>query len=481
MNRKIENIRVRFAPSPTGFVHVGSLRTALYNFLFARKHNGVFVLRIEDTDRERFTEGAVENLLDTLRWTGLEYDEGPEKDGPFDPYFQSERRDIYARHADILLKNGSAYRCFCSEDRLEQVRARQIERKETPRYDGKCRSLTPQESDVRATSEPFVIRMKIPEKGETIVKDLIRGDVTFQNNLLDDQVLVKSDGYPTYHLANVVDDHLMQISHVIRGEEWLLSTPKHVILYDYFKWPQPHFAHLPLLLNPDRSKLSKRQGDVAVEDYRQKGYLPQALLNFVALLGWSRGDDQEIFSMDELISSFDLDRVNKSGAVFNLEKLDWMNGIYIRNIEESDYIKKAVKTLKSANLDSGEEEKNRLIVLSLRNSINRFSDLPDRAVLFFSNSVLSYTPDAKEWLRTEKSKAVLYALKEDLQNIEHIDLEIFRKIMKNVQEKTGIKGKDLWMPVRAALTGMTAGPELPQVVEILGKDKMIRFLKQVVK
>jgi nondiscriminating glutamyl-tRNA synthetase len=479
MQRKIKSVRVRFAPSPTGFVHVGSLRTALYNYLFARKHDGIFVLRIEDTDRERFTEGAVENLLQTLQWTGLEYDEGPQKDGPFGPYFQSERREIYREHADILVEGGQAYRCFCSEERLEQIRAGQIARKETPRYDGKCRSLSPSESADRAKSEAHVIRMKIPQKGQTVVDDRIRGEVTFQNSVLDDQVLVKSDGYPTYHLANVVDDHLMQISHVIRGEEWMLSTPKHVLLYDFFGWPQPQFAHLPLLLNPDRSKLSKRQGDVAVEDYRKKGYLPQALVNFVALLGWSRGDDQELFSMDDLISSFDLDRVNKSGAVFNHEKLDWMNGIYIRNMDESGYVRQAVAALKEAGLDAGDEQKNRLIALSLRAGINRFGDLPDRAGLYFQDSISGYTNDAQEWLRRKESRFVLAALRDELVRYQRIDLDSFRSIMKTVQEKTGIKGKELWMPVRSAMTGMTEGPELPQVIEILGRDKMIHFIQQV--
>ena len=479
MNREIKNVRVRFAPSPTGFVHVGSLRTALYNYLFARKYGGIFVLRIEDTDRERYTEGAVENLLDTLHWTGLDYDEGPQKNGPYGPYFQSERQRIYSQHADLLIENDVAYRCFCSEERLEHVRTKQIANKETPRYDGKCRNLSNREANERASSEAFVIRMKIPQNGVTIVKDLIRGDVSFQNNVLDDQVLVKSDGYPTYHLANVVDDHLMQISHVIRGEEWLLSTPKHILLYNFFNWQQPQFAHLPLLLNPDRSKLSKRQGDVAVEDYRQKGYLPQALINFVALLGWSRGDDQEIFTMNELISSFDLNRVNKSGAVFNIEKLNWMNGMYIRNMNDSEYIQQATAILKNAHLDTGDEQKNRLIVLALRNGINRFSELPDRAGLFFNDSITTYADDAREWLQKTASKLVLTVLKEELHKHEQIDLNNFRSIMKTVQEKTAVKGKELWMPVRSAITGTTAGPELPQVIEILGKDKMIRFLQQV--
>ena len=371
----MSDVRVRFAPSPTGFVHLGSLRTALYNYLFARHHNGTFILRIEDTDQARYTEGAVENLLTTLQWAGLDYDEGPEKNGSYGPYYQSQRRDIYNKYVDQLLTAGNAYRCFCSAERLQKIREAQIASKETPKYDGLCRNLSVQESEGRAANESFVVRLKIPESGETIVRDIIRGEVIFQNELIDDQVLIKSDGFPTYHLANVVDDHLMQISHVIRGEEWLLSMPKHILLYDYLGWEKPQFAHLPLLLNEDRSKLSKRQGDVAVEDYRKKGYLPQALVNFVALLGWNRGDDQEMFSLEELVESFSLERVSKAGAIFNREKLDWMNGIYLREIPEEEYVSYALAELKNAGLNTGNDAKNKLIVRAVRKSLSHLDEI----------------------------------------------------------------------------------------------------------
>jgi glutamyl-tRNA synthetase len=302
----LNNVRVRFAPSPTGLVHIGSLRTALYNFLFARQRKGTFVLRIEDTDRTRYVEGAVDNLLSTLAWCGLSYDEGPVKDGSHGPYYQSERLSIYTDYCTQLIEAGYAYPCFCSEARLAEMRKIQMAEKKPLKYDGRCRHLDPYEARKKAKHEQHVIRMMVPETGETVVDDLVRGVVTFQNGQIDDQVLLKSDGYPTYHLANVVDDHLMQITHVIRGEEWLPSTPKHLLLYRYLGWDAPQFAHLPLLLNPDRSKLSKRQGDVAVEDYRAKGYLPEALVNFVALLGWSKGDDQELFSLEALIDHFSL-------------------------------------------------------------------------------------------------------------------------------------------------------------------------------
>jgi len=313
-------VRVRFAPSPTGYLHVGGLRTALFNFLFARHSGGKFILRIEDTDRARYVEGAVDNLINTLRWAGLDYDEGPSAGGELGPYVQSERLEIYDEHVRILLESGAAYRCFCSPERLETMRKEQEKKKLQPKYDRTCLRLSPKEIEDNLTAnKPFVVRMKVPDDATIRFSDIVRGEVEFSTERVDDQVLLKSDGYPTYHLANVVDDHLMKISHVIRGEEWLPSTPKHVLLYEAFGWEMPVFAHLPLLLNPDRSKLSKRQGDVAVEDYRDKGYLKEALVNFVALLGWNPGDAREIFSLKELEKEFSLDKVNKSGAVFNVE------------------------------------------------------------------------------------------------------------------------------------------------------------------
>ena len=472
----MNKVRVRFAPSPTGFVHVGSLRTALYNYLFAKHNDGEFVLRIEDTDQSRYVEGAVENLISTLDWCGLEYDDGPEKAGNFGPYYQSQRTDIYNEHIKQLLDKSLAYRCFCSAERLEQLRNEQAEKNLDPKYDGKCRNLKQTESEERAKNESFVIRLKVPEDGETSFSDLIRSEVTFQNDLIDDQVLIKSDGFPTYHFANVVDDHLMQISHVIRGEEWLPSTPKHVILYKYFGWELPQFAHLPLLLNPDKSKLSKRQGDVAVEDYKTKGYLPQAMNNFVALLGWNKGDDQEIFSMQELVEHFSLERVNKAGAVFNREKLDWMNGMYLRNLSDEAFLEIALVKIKDLGYDTGDESKNKAIVLSLKDRITTVNDLKEKASLFFENEITDYQTDAIEWIKKESSQQVFKSLKDELPKHSELNLDSFKLMMKEVQTNSGIKGQELWMPVRCAMTGMTTGPELPIVIEIFGKDKMEKLI-----
>lgn len=477
----MSNVRVRFAPSPTGFVHVGSLRTALYNYLFARHHGGKFVLRVEDTDRARYTEGAVENLLETLEWSGLSYDEGPENDGDFSPYYQSQRLNIYHEYIEKLISNNFAYPCFCSKERLEKMREEQIGKKLTPKYDGHCRYISEDELIKRRKSEDHVIRLKIPPEGITMVSDIIRGEVQFQNEMIDDQVLLKSDGFPTYHLANVVDDHLMGITHVIRGEEWLISTPKHIILYEYFGWPIPRFAHLPLLLNPDRSKLSKRQGDVAVEDYRKKGYLPEALLNFVALLGWNRGDDEEIFSLEELIADFSLERVNKSGAVFNIEKLNWMNGIYIRKLPEEKYLSIALETMKNNGIDAGNTRTNEQIALAVRNSIETFNDIKERSELFLGDGPSHYSENALEWIKPDSSKKVFTSMLTEIEKIPEITLDTFKTVMSNVQRETGLKGKEIWMPVRSALTGLTEGPELPQVIQIFGKDKILRLLEQAIR
>ena len=473
----MSEIRVRFAPSPTGYVHVGSLRTALYNYLFARHHQGRFVLRIEDTDQSRYVEGAVENLLETLRWAGLDYDEGPEKGGPYGPYFQSQRKEIYHEHVQQLLEKDAAYPCFCSEETLTAMREEQQKKGLPVMYDGRCRNIPKEEALQRMKSEPHVIRLKVPRTGNTMVKDIIRGDVSFENALIDDQILLKSDGFPTYHLANVVDDHLMKISHVIRGEEWLPSTPKHILLYRAFGWQEPQFAHLPLLLNPDRTKLSKRQGDVAVEDYQAKGFLPQALVNFVALLGWNKGDDQEIFSLEELVKYFSLERVNKAGAVFDVHKLEWMNGHYIRIIAENEYLRIGQEWLKKLDLDTGDAQKNQLILQAVRPSLNKFADLPQKTAVFFKDT-LEYDEQAKEWLTKPESKEILKIMIEELAKTDELTVESFKTLMKTVQKRNGQKGKNLWMPVRAAITGETHGPDLGIVLTVIGKRKVEQFLKQ---
>jgi nondiscriminating glutamyl-tRNA synthetase len=474
-------IRTRFAPSPTGFLHVGGLRTALYNYLFARHNQGQMILRIEDTDQARYVDGATENLIKTLHIMDIDYQEGPDKEGQFGPYLQSQRLDLYRQHAQVLVQNGNAYFCFCTPERLETLRREQEASGQQPKYDGLCRKLSDAEVQKKLKENiPHVIRLKMPTEGESTFSDLIRGEVTIRNDMVDDQILVKSDGYPTYHLANVVDDHFMEISHVIRGEEWLLSVPKHLRLYQAFGWTPPQMAHLPLLLNPDRTKLSKRQGDVAVEDFLQKGYLPEALNNFVALLGWNPGNDQEIFSMQELIDQFSLERVNKSGAVFDLAKLNWMNGQYLREIDETRRNQFLLSYLKKAGFNTADLEKSKKIISAVYQRISFGDEIKSKAAIFFSDRLILEDDEAREILRKPAALAVLKAFLEKISPLDKIDIDSFRNLMKDVQEETGIKKQDLWMPIRVAITGVTHGPELPMVMEIFGKKKIENFVRQAI-
>ncbi len=473
--------RVRFAPSPTGFLHVGGLRTALFNYLYARHTGGKFILRIEDTDQSRMVEGAVENLIDSLRWAGLEFDEGPGAEGDFGPYIQSQRLDIYNEYAKQLVDQGNAYPCFCTEADLQQMREEQLTRKEDTRYNGHCRNLNPTEvSNKLAAETPHVIRMKIDHSRPAyIINDLIRGEVRFTPDQIDDQVLVKSDGFPTYHLANVVDDHLMQISHVIRGEEWLPSTPKHVQLYEYFGWEAPEFAHLPLLLNTDRSKLSKRQGDVATEDYRSKGFLADCLVNFVALLGWNTQDDQEIYSMEELIDHFTLERVGKSGAVFDIDKLRWMNQQYIKQTSEEDLLELLQPYLPDYAKETDSEQLQKIIKI-VRDSLITLPDIAGRLNLFYNDNPEIEDEELITRVKSDAYQQVYKGFVAQLEQADTLTSDNFGQIMKQVQKETGIKGKNLWVPIRIAITLVEQGPDLSSVVDVFGKDKCLKMVKNVI-
>ncbi len=486
----MSNVHVRFAPSPTGFLHVGGLRTALYNYLFARHHEGSLILRIEDTDKSREVQGAIQNIVDNLVWAGINYDEGPISEdsakGDSGPYLQSQRLDLYDQYAKQLVEDNHAYYCFCSEERLEKVRTQQMEFHGRTKYDQHCRKLSDKESHSRLEAGmPHVVRMKIPsdvEADELSFDDAVRGEVTIPYENLDDQILIKSDGFPTYHLANVVDDHLMNISHVIRGEEWLPSTPKHILLYQYFGWDIPVFAHLPLLLNEDRSKLSKRQGDVMVDDYRKQGYLPEALVNFVALLGWSPGSDDEFFSMEELIPMFTLDRIGKSGTVFNVEKLQWMNGVYIRNMDLDALVQTSLPFLDEAGFDTTDSRKMELIIKAIRENLRYFAEILELTQVFQSREIsqeIEADPELRDLVTAESAHQVFSALAEEFRQAGQLTSKQFLQIMKAVQKETGVRGKDLWMPVRVALTGEKRGPELSAVVEILGSETCINRLQSL--
>jgi len=473
--------RVRFAPSPTGYLHVGGLRTALYNFLFARKNNGKFILRIEDTDRSRYVEGAVENLINALKWSGLNYDEGPDIGGEFGPYMQSQRLDIYKKYADELIKNGNAYYCFCTPERLKQLREEQ-EKMKLPqvKYDKKCLHLSKEEIEQNLNNKlPFVIRLNVKPNEKIVFDDIIRERVEFDSNNIDDQVLIKSDGYPTYHLANVVDDHLMQITHVIRGEEWLSSTPKHVILYDAFSWERPAFAHLPLLLNPDKSKLSKRQGDVAVEDYRDKGYLKEALVNFVALLGWNAGDDREFYYLNELIDAFSLERVNKSGAVFDIVKLNSLNAEHIRRKSNNELLELLkIELLKSEFKDQTFSDDFLLLIIeAMKERVTFVYDFISSCKYFYQ------IPESYEQKAIEKNWKTdtpehLQKLVEEFQKLNNPTKTDYENALNKVAENLNIGKGKLIHPLRLAVSGQGTGPGMYDLLFILGKDEVIKRIEK---
>ncbi|WP_311491541.1 glutamate--tRNA ligase [uncultured Anaerococcus sp.] len=480
----MSEVRVRFAPSPTGYLHIGGLRTALFNYLYARHTGGKMLLRIEDTDRTRFVEGALENLLKALKWSGVEIDEGVMLDenghvtekGDFGPYIQSERvkAGIYDKYIDQLIEEGKAYYCFCSQERVDQVRDQMRADGLTPKYDGLCRSIPLEEAKQRvANGEEHTVRLKLPKDYDISFNDRIKGKITFNTDDQDDQVLIKRDGFPTYHFAVVVDDHLMGITHVVRGDEWISSTPKHVYLYEAFGWQAPEYIHLPTVLNKDHKKYSKRNGDGMVEDFIEEGYTPEGLINFLSLLGWSPDSEEEIFSMEELAKQFDFDRVNKTGAVFDKKKLDWVNGHYVRELSPEELAKDIKPYMLKAGLidESYPEDKLVLLAETWQSAIDKFSDAPELAKNYYIKSEdVDYDDDAKEAISTDEARTLFAAFLNQLDQVDEIDADFAKSVMKTIQKETGIKGKNLWFPVRAAVTGSVHGPDLSNAFLIMGKD-----------
>jgi glutamyl-tRNA synthetase len=469
-------VRVRFAPSPTGYLHVGGLRTALYNYLFARKNNGSFILRIEDTDRARFVEGAVDNLIDTLRWAGLDFDEGPGKGGAAGPYVQSERLALYRKYAEDLVATGNAYWAFDTPAEIEEMRKDLEKKRLFPKYDRRALKLSPEEVKQNlAAGVSAVVRMKVPDMSVVAFDDVVRGRVEFSGEIIDDQVLLKSDGYPTYHLANVVDDHLMGVTHVIRGEEWLSSTPKHVLLYRFFGWDLPVFAHLPLLLNPDKSKLSKRQGDVAVEDYRRNGYLPEALVNFVAFLGWNPGDEREFFSLEELVAEFTLDRVGKAGAVFNVEKLNWLNAQHLRRHSDAElgaWLRSSLRAIPGGDGRFSDAYLQKVVV-AMRERVSFVKDFLEKSPYFFRDT-LSFDPEIvrKRW--KPESPTHLHAFVREIAGLGTQGKDEYEAALHRAAASCGIKNGELIHLVRLAVTGMGIGPGLYDILEIFGNSEITR-------
>lgn len=477
-----ENLRVRFAPSPTGYLHIGGLRTALYNYLLARHNKGTFILRIEDTDRSRYVEGAVENLLDTLKWSGLDYDEGPDKDGDYGPYMQSQRLNIYQENIKSLISEKKAYYCFCTQERLTQVREKFQKEGLQPMYDKHCLHLSEGEIQQKINDGlPYVVRLNVEHGKEILLNDVIRGEVTFNSSIVDDQILVKSDGYPTYHLANVIDDHLMKITHVIRGEEWLPSTPKHILLYDYFGWEKPVFAHLPLLLNPDKSKLSKRQGDVAVEDYRSKGYLKEALINFVALLGWNFADDKEFYLMNELIEKFSLEGVNKAGAVFNLEKLNWLNAEHLRSKPMSELVSLLREELNHTKYTGKNysDEFLALIIEAMKERVSFIREIPEKGFYFFEDPA-GYDEEVVKKRWKPDSAAHLKVLADEISKLDNPGKEDYEHTLRQIADSLGEGTGKLIHPVRLAVSGVGGGPGLFDILYIIGKENTMRRLNRAI-
>ncbi len=472
-------VRTRIAPSPTGDPHVGTAYVALFNHALARKHGGQFILRIEDTDRERSSPASEAMIFEALRWLGLEWDEGPDVGGLHGPYRQSERTAVYREHAEELVRRGAAYACFCSRERLDALREDQKARKVNFGYDGRCRALPRDEVERRrAAGEAFVVRLAMPRGGETVVRDLLRGEVRFDNAQVDDQVLLKSDGFPTYHLANVVDDHLMGITHVIRAEEWLSSLPKHVELYRGFGWEQPVFCHLPLLRNADRSKISKRKNPVSLNFYRLAGYLPEAMLNYLALMGWAMPDEHEEFTLEEFIDEFTLERISLGGPVFDVEKLKWLNGKYLRRLSPKELLDR----LRARHLS----EEHLLQVLPLvKERIDTLEGFFEYASFFFVGDV-SYDEAALKAMvakgRTpaEVSKTLRALLEEEVDVVLDWNLETVEAAVRRFADRAGWASNELFMAVRVATTGRAASPPLFETLAVLGKETCRRRLRRAV-
>lgn len=477
--------RTRFAPSPTGFVHIGSLRTVIFNWLWARHTGGQFLLRIEDTDRNRYVPGAEEQLLQSLRMMDLLWDEGPDVGGPHAPYRQSERLPIYHRYAEELVQRGALYKCWCPPERLKQVNEERMARKEPPGYDRRCRFLSAAERAAEeASGKPYVLRLAVPLEGETVVNDLIRGPIVFQNALQNDAVMIKSDGFPTYHFAVVVDDHLMQITHVLRADEWIATSPLHVLLYQFFGWEQPVWVHVPNVLGPDGKKLSKRHGDTSVTEYLEKGYLPEALFNVLALVGWGPDDNTEILSREELIQRFDITRIQPSGGIFNLEKLNRFNGIYIRKLTPQQLSERILPYLQQAGLvatpaSAAERARVEELVPLIQERLVVLSEAPDQLAPFFV-APDSYDLDLliPKKLDAATTRQALQAAHEALAQLETWSVPAIEATLRALAEQLALKVGDFFMALRVAATGRKVSPPLFETLHALGRAETLQRLER---
>ena len=469
-------VRTRYAPSPTGFMHIGNLRTAIFEYLLAKKYNGDFILRIEDTDQEREVEGAIDFIYNTLDLCGFKIDEGPNNEGNFGPYIQSKRKDIYKEYALKLVEMGKAYYCFCSEEELTKMREKADARKKPFLYDGRCSRLSKEKIEENLKNNvPYVIRQKMPKEGVTIVEDLIYGKVKIDNSILDDQILLKSDGFPTYNFANVIDDHLMEITHVIRGKEYLDQTAKYNLLYEAFGWEKPTYIHVAMVLGEDGNKLSKRNGDASFMDLYNEGYLPEAIVNYLSLLGWSPETNQEIFSMEELISNFNEERISKSSSQYDVKKLKWFNHQYINKMDDEKYLS-WIKKYFSNECDKSEEWLNHLLLI-YKSHLNYGKEINELTSSFF-NKEFVIDAEAKEFMESdEEIPKVVEVFKEEIKSTSNWSVETLQEVINNVKEKAGVKGKMLFMPIRIAASGIMHGPELADTLYLIGKEEILNRLK----
>jgi len=470
-------VRTRYAPSPTGYMHIGNLRTAIFEYLLAKKYNGDFILRIEDTDQERQVEGAIDFIYNTLDICGFKIDEGPNNEKGYGPYIQSQRKDIYKKYALKLVEMGKAYYCFCSEEELANMRTRADERKKPFLYDGRCSRLSKEKIEENLKNGvPYVIRQKMPKTGETLVEDVIYGKIKIDNSILDDQILLKSDGFPTYNFANVIDDHLMEITHVIRGKEYLDQTAKYNLLYEAFGWEKPTYIHVAMVLGEDGNKLSKRNGDASFMDLYNQGYLPSAVVNYLVLLGWSPENNQEIFTMEELIENFNEKRISKSSSQYDVKKLQWFNHHYITNMNDEDYLNWIKKYFTNDCTGKSEEWINRLLLI-YKSHLNYGNEINELTKKFFDTNFV-IEQDAKEFMDSDpQTKEVVKVFKECIENTTEWTVDVLANVINEVKEKASVKGKMLYMPIRIAASGIMHGPELADTLYLIGKDEILRRVK----
>lgn len=476
-----QDVRVRFAPSPTGYLHIGGARTAIFNYLFAKQNNGKFILRIEDTDIDRSLADSESKILEDMQWLGIYWDEGPDKNGSFGPYRQTERLGLYKEYAEKLLKEGKAYHCWCTPGELEEKRKKAFELKQNSVYDGRCHFLKEEEVEAfKREGRVPAIRFKSSKKA-VIVNDLIKGDVEFKDDSIGDFIILKSDGTASYNFAVVIDDSLMKITHVIRGDEHLINTPRQIMLYEALGMALPKFAHIPMILAPDHTKLSKRHGTTSVGEFREKGYLAEALVNYLALLGWSPRKTIEFFTVVELVKEFSLDHVAKNPAIYDIAKLNWMNFNYMKHLSLDDITNKSIPYLVKEGLVeqeniSSEYENIKNIIDAARDHAQYFSEIPSVSKEFF-DAKIAFEPEALEIVKSPGNKKVFDALKDIVSACGKVDETNYKEIMKQISSICDVKGKELYMPVRAVLTGKTHGPELVKIFKILGVQKILETIE----